>query len=178
MNRFLQGVVPNHIGVYDNAFNINCVGDTFQSENVPTMLFEAGHFPGDYARERTRELVFYSYMVSLDYISQNIIEGEGYKDYLNIPENEKCFFDVIIRNAQFKEGMLDVAIQFQEQLQGNRVEFVPKVVKIESLKGFFGHKEIDALGKKVFNEVGEPLKIDGENVFVMIDGKKIALLSK
>jgi len=41
MNAMLQTVIPNQIGVYDDAFNLNCVGDTFQTENVPTILFEA-----------------------------------------------------------------------------------------------------------------------------------------
>src|SRR5690606_36642598 len=47
MNRMLQQVIPNQVGVYDDAFNLNCVGDTFQSENKPTMLFEAGHYYND-----------------------------------------------------------------------------------------------------------------------------------
>ncbi|MGB5418224.1 M14 family zinc carboxypeptidase, partial [Algibacter sp.] len=41
MNKALQAVIPNQVGVYDDAFNLNCVGDTFQNENVPTILFEA-----------------------------------------------------------------------------------------------------------------------------------------
>ena len=56
MNTMLQTVIPNQVGVYDDAFNINCVGDTFQSENVPTMLFEAGHFPNDYGRDKTTRI--------------------------------------------------------------------------------------------------------------------------
>ncbi len=38
MNTMLQKQIPNQIGVYDDVFNINCVGDTFQSLNVPTIL--------------------------------------------------------------------------------------------------------------------------------------------
>ena len=178
MNRALQNIVPNHIGVYDDAFNLNCVGDTFQSENVPTILFEAGHYPGDYARENTRELIYNAYIVSLDYISKTAIDGSFYKAYLEIPENEKCFFDIIIRNAQFENGVFDVAIQFQERLIGSKVEFIPKVVKIESLSGFYGHKELDAQENKVLDKTGTPLKIDSESAFVIIDNKEIALLSK
>ena len=39
MNKALQAIIPEQVGVYDDAFNLNCVGDTFQSENVPTILF-------------------------------------------------------------------------------------------------------------------------------------------
>ena len=55
MNVMLQKQIPNQIGVYDDAFNIDCVGDTFQSLNVPTILFEAGNYKNEYSREKTRE---------------------------------------------------------------------------------------------------------------------------
>ncbi|UKM63936.1 peptidase M14 [Flavobacteriaceae bacterium GSB9] len=178
MNKALQAVIPDHVGVYDDAFNINCVGDTFQSTNVPTILFEAGHYPNDYAREQTRELIFISYLTSLNYISENDISGQFYESYFGIPENEKRFFDVIIRNALFNGELLDIAIQFQERLIAGKVEFMPKVVKIEPLNGFFGHKEIDAQGNEVVDEAGRPLKIDYENVFVVLKNEKILLFSK
>ncbi len=75
MNATLQQLIPNQVGVYDDAFNINCVGDTFQSENVPTILFEAGHFKDDYARDVTREYIYTSYLVSLNYIALNEVTG-------------------------------------------------------------------------------------------------------
>ncbi|XCF05127.1 M14 family zinc carboxypeptidase [Tamlana crocina] len=178
MNRFLQELIPSHVGVYDDAFNLNCVGDTFQSENVPTILFEAGHYPGDYGREKTRELIYISYLTSLQYISNNKITGQLYEAYFDIPENEKCFFDVIIRNAKIGVEKHDVAIQFQERLIEGRIQFIPKVVEIGDLNNFFGHKEIDVQGNEVKTVTGELLKIDSENVFVMIKNKKTSLISE
>ena len=55
MNRAIQPFLPNQIGRYDDGFNSNCVGDSFQSCGVPTVLFEAGHYPKDYNREETRK---------------------------------------------------------------------------------------------------------------------------
>ncbi|PWH82419.1 peptidase M14 [Algibacter marinivivus] len=178
MNQALQTIIPNQVGVYDDAFNLNCVGDTFQSENVPTILFEAGHFANDYARDITRELIYTSYITSLDYISKNDVIGDQYKSYLDIPENDKCFLDIIIRNARVNGEFVDIGIQFQERLNSNKVEFVPKIEKIEKLKDFFGHKEIDAKGFEVFNASGNPLKLGYENVCVILNNEKILLLSK
>ncbi len=178
MNRVLQETIPSHVGVYDDAFNLNCVGDTFQSENVPTILFEAGHFPGDYGREQTRELIYISYLASLEYISKNDVTGQFYRAYFDIPENEKCFFDVIIRNVRFGTEKQDVAIQFQERLAGHKIQFVPKVVEIGNLCGFWGHKELDAQGTEARGADGELLKIDSENVFVMIKNEKTLLISE
>ena len=50
----LRTLIPNNIGRYNDEFNINCVGDTFQSLNTPTILFESGHYSQDYTREISR----------------------------------------------------------------------------------------------------------------------------
>jgi hypothetical protein len=39
--------IPGQVSRFDDGFNINCIGDKFQS-HVPTILFEAGHFQDDY----------------------------------------------------------------------------------------------------------------------------------
>ncbi len=182
MNNALQEVIPNQVGVYDDSFNINCVGDTFQHENIPTILFEAGHFENDYEREVTRELIYISYIASLEYISKNDVRGEHYESYMTIPENEKCFYDIIIRNAKVNNDSnlktCDIAIQFQERLKEGRVEFIPKVEKIENLENFYGHKEIDANGHNVLDINNKMVDMNYENVFVIINNDKIALLTK
>ena len=178
MNEALQDVIPSQIGVYDDAFNLNCVGDTFQSENVPTILFEAGHYPNDYERENTRELIYMSYITSLDYISKTNIKGNYYESYLKIPENDKCFLDIIIRNAKMNGEVVDIGIQYQEKLIDQKVEFIPKVEKIEKLANFFGHREIDAKGFEVYDNDGQLLKINYENVCVILNNEKISLLPK
>ncbi|MFD1162262.1 M14 family zinc carboxypeptidase [Hwangdonia seohaensis] len=177
MNKVLQKVIPNQVGVYDDAFNLNCVGDTFQSENVPTILFEAGHFQEDYAREITREYIYMAMMQSLDYIANNKVDGDLYEAYFDIPENEKCFFDVIIRNAKTDDDrVVDIGIMHQEKLIHGNIEFIPKIVKIEKLTGFYGHKEFDANNLVVLDERGDCVKVNNENDFVIINNNKIALL--
>lgn len=182
MNASLQQVIPNQVGVYDDAFNINCVGDTFQSSNTPTILFEAGHYPHDYPRDTTRKYIYIALMQSLYYISTNIIKGAKYGPYLDIPENDKCFYDLIIRNAKDmnskKDSFYDIGILYQEVLKEENIQFIPKVEIIGDLKLFFGHKEIDALGHAVFNEDLKPLKVGFENVVVLINNEKISLLLK
>ncbi|TYA71852.1 M14 family zinc carboxypeptidase [Seonamhaeicola marinus] len=176
MNEMLQNIIPEQVGVYDDAFNINCVGDTFQTENVPTILFEAGHYPNDYDREQTRALIFMSYLTSLDYISQNNVDGKKFKGYALIPENEKQFFDIIIRNVSgYGEDVLDIAIQFKEVLTEGSLNFVPIVEKIEKLNGFYGHKELDANRGKVLDVNGVKLSEGNENVIVILNNEEIAL---
>lgn len=179
MNSMLQEQIPNQIGVYDDAFNINCVGDTFQSENVPTILFEAGHYKNDYKREQTREYIFHSLLTALQYIAVNNIKGDYYKTYFDIPKNEKYFFDIIIRNAlvivENKEKQLDIGIIYSERLIDNDIEFIPTIDKISSLKEYFGHKEIDANYKRVLSHNLNELKVGYENDFVLINNKEFLL---
>tara|TARA_R110002050_G_scaffold3682_4_gene19129 strand:- start:3105 stop:4256 length:1152 start_codon:yes stop_codon:yes gene_type:complete len=180
MNNMLQALIPNQVGVYDDSFNSNCVGDTFQSKNVPTLLFEAGHYPNDYKREKTREFIYCSLLTSLDYISKHTVDGSNHQTYYDIPQNEKLYFDIIIRNVQLKltDTFTDIGILYQEKLNDGCIEFVPKVEKIDRLDGFFGHKEINANGNKVFTKENTPLKTGYENDFVIINNEKISLLLK
>ena len=179
MNEMLQMEIPNQVGIYDDAFNINCVGDTFQSMNVPTILFEAGHFANDYAREQTRELIYKSLMVSLNYISENEIDGSQCDSYFEIEENEKCFFDIIIRNVKpsidFDEEPVDIGIMYQEKLIDDKVEFVPKIEKISNLEKHYGHKEVNGNGHLVLDDDYSQLMVGYENDFVVINNRKYSL---
>jgi hypothetical protein len=182
MNENLQQLIPNQVGIYDDAFNINCVGDTFQSLNVPTILFEAGHFADDYPREIVRNYIFQSLLIAIDYIANKDVTGENFEPYLQIPQNAKCFYDIIIRNALVEtetgEHITDIAIQYQERLVENRIEFIPTVEHIGNLDAFFGHLDIAAKSQKVVSEKNEPLKVVNEIVFVLINNEKIVLKPK
>lgn len=180
MNDMLQKQIPDQIGTYDDAFNINCVGDTFQALNVPTVLFEAGHYPEDYDRENVRGLIFQSLWVGVTGVAFDEMKRLKDREYLSIPQNEKLFYDIIVRNAKLKiDGnyqILDIAIQYEERLDQNNVVFIPKIEKISDLSHFFGHKEINAQENLVFGgdnkEVKEGIEID----FVLINGEKHLLI--
>ncbi|MRH99316.1 peptidase M14 [Kriegella sp. EG-1] len=147
MNEMLQNYIPGGVGRYDDGFNLNCVGDTFQSLNCPTILFEAGHYENDYDREIVRHFIFNSLITAISTISFNTISNFKYEDYFKIPENGKQFYDVIIKNIQFYNPELkdlgSVGVQFTEVLEENKVVFKPKIEKVGALNGFFGHKVYD-----------------------------------
>ncbi|HLV69771.1 MAG TPA: M14 family zinc carboxypeptidase [Xanthomarina sp.] len=178
-NKVLQEQIPNQIGRYDDAYNDNCVGDTFQTLNCPTILFEAGHFVNDYQREITRFYMFQAILYSIYYISATRITGEGFEPYLNIPENFKNHFDVLIRKAKIikplKGQVVDVAIQYQEILKNNTIEFVPKVEKIGDLSTYFGHRELSAEGFELVLENGSNITEGLEVEYVIINSVKYSI---
>ena len=178
INELLQTEIPNGIGRYDDDFNLNCVGDTFQNFGVPTLLFEAGHYPNDYNREDARRLVFIAIMKGLMVISKGV-DASSYDDYFKIPENSKCFYDIIIRNSKVLDSeteLKDIAIQYKEVLKATKVEFRPVIEAISKLDEFYGHKEIDAMGGFVKNIENFELKLTHENDFVLVNTKKIPLI--
>lgn len=157
MNKELQQYIPNQIGRYDDGFNANCVGDTFQMLNKPTILFESGHFENDYLREETRIYIFCAMLKAIEVIATNAIQDYKQEDYFMIPENGKLFFDVIIKNASLINPKLpndrSLGLLFQETLENEEIKFIPKISEIGNLNDFFGHKiynclnsiELDAL---------------------------------
>lgn len=145
MNTELQKVIPEQIGRYDDAFNANCIGDTFQMLKTPTVLFEAGHFQDDYERERTREYIAYALIKALHCIGEDEIKSYSDKHYFEIPENNKLFFDVVIRNAQIINTSFskDIGIVFSEVLKDGKIIFQAKIEKNGRLDGYFGHRSYD-----------------------------------
>ncbi|CAL66458.1 M14 family zinc carboxypeptidase [Christiangramia forsetii] len=144
MTADLNEYLPGAIGRYDDGFNINCAGDTFQNLSTPTVLFEAGHFPDDYEREETRKHIYRAIISCLHQISKGKLEYSDYEEYFQIPENEKLFSDIIIRRALINGEVKDISIQFKEVLKNNKINFLPIISKVATQISNYGHKEIDA----------------------------------
>ncbi len=166
MSNLLQTYIPGQVGRYDDSFNEACVGDTFQKEGVPTILFEAGHFKDDYQREKSREFIFYSILSLFDILETNS-KPINFKNYFDIPQNLKNHNDIILRNVKLtsEKKLVSVAIQYQEILKDGAIIFSPIIVEIGSLKNKIGHKEISF-------ESDETLTNSQENLTVGMDISK------
>lgn len=160
MNNVLQQTIPNCVGRYDDGFNINCTGDTMEASGYTTILFEAGHHPNDYDREITRKWIYLSLITALNTISLNGVKEEQYMDYFDIPENEKLFKDIVVRNLPLENSKYDVSIQYKEQLINNTLQFIPEIMEISSQITDYGHIEFnsDDVEIKIYNVLGEMKK--------------------
>ncbi|SDH57172.1 M14 family zinc carboxypeptidase [Winogradskyella thalassocola] len=176
INELLQSEIPNAIGRYDDGFNLNCVGDTFQNFGVPTLLYEAGHYKNDYDREEVRRLMFVAILKGLDVIV-NGVDISKYEAYFGIPENAKCFYDIIIRNAKCShlDDLVDIAIQYKEVLIEGKLQFVPIVEELSKLNNKYGHKEIEANGFLVKTTDNFDLITGSEIDFVIVNNERISL---
>lgn len=151
----LQEFIPESVGRYDDSFNINCVGDTFQQLNTPTILFEAGHYNEDYEREYTRKLIFLAWLKTLETIGmETCMQDQDSNAYFAIPENKKCFYDHLVRALKLPDDTLvDLAVQYEEKLKDDKVIFVPKIANIGNLDNYQGHQEYNARKNKVVQSI-------------------------
>lgn len=164
MNKTLQKYIPNQVGRFDDAFNLDCIGDTFQSLGVPTVLFEAGHFPKDYDREQTRKMIFIALLSGLMAINENDIVHNDLIDYLNIPQNTQTFYDIIYKNIKINyDGnkiITNFASQYKEELIDDKISFKAYIQNIGNLTEYFAHQEYDAEGRDYYDDFDNMPKIN------------------
>ncbi|KOP36996.1 peptidase M14 [Flavobacterium sp. WLB] len=147
INDELQKYIPGQVGRFDDSFNINCIGDTFQFLGVPTILFEAGHFPNDYEREITRKYIFFSLISGFKLISENDLVVNRNSDYLNISQNKVVFYDFMYKNIKINYDGIEIitnfVAQYKEELIENKIHFNAYIVEAGELENYFGHYEYD-----------------------------------
>ena len=169
INNELQKYIPNQVGRFDDSFNINCTGDYFTNKGYSTILFEAGHFANDYSRDQVRKFVFIALKAAISFINENDIVSNDLGNYLNIYQNNKCFYDFIFKNVRINDNNVEknikFAVQYKEVLKGDRIEFIPEILQIENLDTFFAHQTIDFENKlyeyenRNFPKIGDIIKV-------------------
>ncbi|MFN3753906.1 M14 metallopeptidase family protein [Flavobacterium sp.] len=179
MNETLQTLIPNQVGRFDDSFNINCVGDTFQFLKVPTILFEAGHFPNDYEREETRKYIFTALLSGIQYFYENDIVDNKIDDYLKIPQNKVVFYDFVYKNVKINydgnEKIINFAAQYKEVLNKGKVTFEARIAQIDNLENYFGHNILDAQGETYIDNVANFPNIEQKADFYL--GKNIKVVN-
>ena len=142
----LSSVLQEAIGRYDDSFNPNCVGDAFTQYGTPTMLFEAGHIPGDYQREQTRAYIFQAYKL----LFKQLLNPKPFEldDYLNLPQNTVEFCDLIVSGVRIFDNGTEkedqqIAIQYLETLVNGEIAFLPQMLQYGHRLHLRAHKYLD-----------------------------------
>lgn len=162
----LKSLLPYGMGRYTDEFYPASVGDNFMKMGIPTLLFEGGHFQGDYYRKHTRKfytIAFYEGLKAVIDLNGKIMSWEK---YLEIPENKESHFDVVYRNVSLNTDfpcVLDIAVQYKEVLNegASEIDFIPIVVEVGDCSRKKGWKEEDCTGKlfksrRVFPKLNAP----------------------
>lgn len=155
----LYNEIPNQIGRYSDDFYPNSTGDNFQKLEVPTILFEAGHFINDYNRSFTRKYFCFALIYALIYISQESNWNKNYYEYFKIPENSLSFSDIIIFSARFnlngKKIITDLSIHYQEKIEytNSSLIFYPILHEIGDLSNKKAWKVFYGKDLPIFNKL-------------------------
>jgi hypothetical protein len=137
----LSSRINGRIGRYTDEFYPTATGDNFQRMGHSTILVESGHYPGDYQRKVSRKMTFLSLVAGLYEVASE--KGVDHRAYFDIPENEKCYLDVILKNVRIGSSTADVGIFLREELCGESVCFVPELQKFEDLSGYSADRVLD-----------------------------------
>ncbi|WP_264537708.1 M14 metallopeptidase family protein [Flavobacterium sp. N1736] len=171
INEVLQDYIPGQVGRFDDSFNINCIGDTFQFLGVPTILFEAGHFPDDYQREITRKFLFFSLISSFKLLSENDLVDNRINEYLNISQNKVVFYDFMYKNIKINYDGIEIitnfVAQYKEELIENEIHFNAYIVEVGELENYFGHLEYDGKGAEYSDDFGNFPKLNQKADFYL-----------
>lgn len=171
INDILQEYIPGQVGRFDDSFNINCIGDTFQFLGVPTILFEAGHYPGDYNREITRKFIFFSLISGFKILSENDLVDNRFYDYLNISQNKVVFYDFMYKNIKINYDGIEIitnfVAQYREELIENKIHFNAYIAEVGELENYFGHFEYDGEGSSYSDDYSNFPKLNQKADFYL-----------
>lgn len=165
--------LPQRIARYSDEFYPTSTGDNFTKMGIPTVLFEGGHYDGDYFRKQTRKFYTLALNEGLWAIADLAGSTEGYEKYFEIPENKESHYDIIYRNLKLNTDfpcIVDVAVQYKEEIlpEADEITFVPYVVEVGDCGKKKGWKEIDCTGKTMVSEAKFP-KLDAPQNFSVAD---------
>ncbi|MDA9107143.1 DUF2817 domain-containing protein [Flavobacteriaceae bacterium] len=172
INKKLSLIIPGNISRYKDDFNINCVGDTFQSLNTPTILFESGHIGQDYEREKIREYMCYALIQSIKSIVFKEFVKVNFKDYYLIPENTQYLCDIFLKNVNViidnKRSKTCINIMFSEVLdiEKKEIKLEPYINKYGDYSNMSGHLTLDFNTVKKCFDLSSSLVINELMVYV------------
>ncbi len=177
INETLQKLIAGQVGRFDDTFNIDCVGDTFQQSGVPTILFEAGHFPDDYEREQTRKYIFIALFSALDTLYENVIVSDYFDKYLSIPLNNNRFLDIIYKNVNINYDnsikTINFAAHYNEEIIDNKLHFSALLCEINNTDHFLGHLVYD-FKNEIYHDDFDNFPVNNQKAdFYLKNGTKI-----
>lgn len=149
LHGFLQQVLPDHTGRYDDTYSVRSFGDTFSGKGFSTVLIESGGYPDDLNRQVPRKLNAQMLVLAIESSASAGYKNFSLKDYQAIPMNgEQVFKDVLIQNIQLKQDKqhtrLDLALQLDYREDGSVDK--ASIKDIGDLSIYHGYKEFDAKG--------------------------------
>lgn len=146
IERFYPGVVAR----YDDEFEPRAFGDNFQKWGSSTILIESGGYFKDYEKQEIRKMNFIALAGSIYSIANQLYNSKSIDRYFEIPENQRSFFDLLIKNVKVRkdscEYIVDLGINYSEKFDSLRNRFIRaySISDVGDLSTFYGFDTLDA----------------------------------
>lgn len=153
----LEQYIPQHVAKYDDTFEPRAFGDNIQKWGTSTVLIESGGWPNDPEKMFLRKMNFVGILSALFAIATDEYAQADIAAYERLALNGKNFYDLILRNIEFKSNditpsiTVDVGINFDEEADSvmNQFHLIGTVVDIGDLSTFGAFEEFDCTGTKL-----------------------------
>ena len=129
----LSQELPQQIGLFDDEYEPRAFGDNFQRLGTSTILIEAGGFKQDFEKQEIRKFYFSAILSGLQSIAKKSYLKQELSNYLNIPENSKKIFHILIKNVKIDEKQISIGINYEENIVANDFTKTVKTFNIEDI---------------------------------------------
>ncbi|MCX6151619.1 MAG: M14 family metallopeptidase [Ignavibacteriales bacterium] len=150
LNKMLSNFIPGHIAKYDDSFEPRAFGDNIQKWGTSAILIETGGWKDDDEKQFLRKLNFIAIISAFNSIGEESYKTEQLEEYFAIPNNEKCIFDLIIRNAKLRYDdtvfTADIGVNRYEEVEGDAIYYKGIIEDVGDLSVYFGFDEINCSG--------------------------------
>lgn len=167
IEKFYPGVVAR----YDDEFEPRAFGDNFQKWGSSTILIESGGYFNDFEKQEVRKMNFIAFVKSIYSIATENYDRYQAEKFFDIPENERLFFDLLIKNVIVRkdsiEYLVDIGISYTEKFDSlrNRYVRIYNVSDIGDLSTYFAFDTLNAEGLRIeFGRVYEKVLTNFEEL--------------
>ena len=192
MNDALQLVIPDHVGRFNDEYEIRAFGDNFQALGTSTILIEAGGYADDPEKQHIRKLVFLSIIRGLLSIAKKTFLNTTSEAYFAIPDNKLKHFQILLRSCKLKtekvklnqealneseiEYSVDIGLIAKENISEDlrSINYTYLVADIGDLSNRFGYKDIDCTSFRIIQT--SKLKFEEPADLVLMDGLEVLLV--
>ena len=181
LHQAIVGEIPGCIGRYSDEFYPRAIGDYLHAEGTACILIESGAAFDDPLRDTARKMNFLALLKALEVLSEHEDDQAGIDDYHSIPENQKLFYDLVLRDCEFQGYDVvktDLALLIDERIDSKENNICKHYIikEIGDLNYHFGLIEISNVNIvcEHWPEVDRPAKLqvfkDGKLMFNFKDG--------
>ena len=177
INNSIQQEIVGCVGRYSDEFYPRALGDHFHKVGIPCVLIESGASRNDDLRSVARKMNFLALIEAFKAIIEKDEPENILLHYEEIPENEKLFYDILLRDVAVESGLrVDLALHADETIDSPNSKLIKlfKIKEIGDLGDSFGLIEFEGVRIESEKDIG----LDQVADFTVWEGERLRISFK